>query len=124
MIFRFIAAILALLALSVSGLPTDNTDVAFTNTSASAIEHNTSMDPYPITRCDWGGAPDGFYMEGLYTCWSMPVGVDHHYFDLAIAEACEEWTGGIGDPVEIYGLDVGLAQGQFIPSPPLTEFVN
>lgn len=118
MMFRFIAAILALLALSVSGSPTDNTDVGITNTT---VEHSAGMDPYPITRCNWDGAPDGFYMEGVCTCWSMPVGVDHHYFDMAIEKACDEWTGGIGDPVEIYGLDVGLGQGQLIPSSPLTD---
>lgn len=122
--FRFIAATLTLLALSVSGLPTDNPDVGLTNTSASTIEHNAGLDPFPITRCNWAGAPDGFYMDGLCTCWSMPVGVDHHYFDLAIAEACESWTGGIGDPVELYGLADGLSQGQLIPSSPLTELLN
>lgn len=103
-----ITFLLAALAMSVSGI-----SIPSNNTTSSRPANATMQKDAPQTaqNCDlltfnydscscFAGLRDGTY------------GVDRSLMIDAIIFACDEFTGGIGDPVSVYGLGEGLTRGK------------
>lgn len=100
-----LVALLALLSLCVSGLPTSNT-TGFNGGNTTDV--NVLFNEHP--RCWWGGT-DMKEQPGECRCFHDGAGVHRNYMIDAINKACLAWSGGLGEPTAVYGLGPGLNQG-------------
>lgn len=115
--FKFILALLALLALSI------NVSAVAEITSLDSFNNGTSL----VVRQGLGQPEDdGIISAAEYTPCQIPGnngfmkkcycfldlenlwGIDRAYLVTAIDQACEYFTGGIGEPVSVYGQGEGM----------------